>query len=62
MGNNSKSLKLSLDGSLKKLRTDYVDIFYVHYWDLHCSVEEMMDSLHNYVFAGKILYLVSRLV
>lgn len=59
MGNNAKSLKLSVDASLKKLRTTYIDILYVHYWDLHTSVEEMMDSLHHLVAAGKVLYLVS---
>ncbi|KAJ7355931.1 aryl-alcohol dehydrogenase [Mycena albidolilacea] len=57
MGNNAKSLKLSVDASLKKLRTTYIDILYVHYWDLHTSVEEMMDSLHHLVAAGKVLYL-----
>ncbi|KAF7337908.1 Aryl-alcohol dehydrogenase [Mycena venus] len=57
MGNNTKSLKLSVESSLKKLRTTYIDILYVHYWDLHTSVEEMMDSLHHLVAAGTVLYL-----
>ncbi|KAJ6560366.1 aryl-alcohol dehydrogenase [Mycena capillaripes] len=57
MGNNAKSLKLSVEESLRRLRTTYIDILYVHYWDLHTSVEEMMDSLHNLVVAGKVLYL-----
>lgn len=51
-------MRVSLDISLKRLRTDYVDIFYVHAWDMHTSVEEIMDGLHNLVAAGKILYLV----
>jgi aryl-alcohol dehydrogenase-like predicted oxidoreductase len=42
------------------LRTDYIDIYYLHYWDWDTSVEEIMDALHNYVVQGKILYLVSR--
>ena len=58
VGNNLKSLKLTVDSSLKKLRTDYIDILYVHFWDLHTSVEEIMDGLHNLVVAGKVLYLV----
>lgn len=62
MGNNMKSLKLSLEGSLRKLRTNYIDIFYVHFWDLHSSVEEIMDGLHNFVVTGKVLYLVSRML
>ncbi|KAH7869513.1 aryl-alcohol dehydrogenase [Lentinula edodes] len=57
VGNNLKSMRVSLDISLKRLRTDYVDIFYVHAWDMHTSVEEIMDGLHNLVAAGKILYL-----
>ncbi|KAJ6550673.1 aryl-alcohol dehydrogenase [Mycena vulgaris] len=57
MGNNAKSLKLSVEESLRRLRTTYIDILYVHYWDLHTSVEEIMDSLHNLVVMGKVLYL-----
>ncbi|KAF8147142.1 NADP-dependent oxidoreductase domain-containing protein [Mycena galopus ATCC 62051] len=55
LGNNTKSMKLSLEASLKKLRTTYVDIFYVHVWDLHTSFEEPMDSSHIFVLsaAGK---------
>lgn len=58
VGNNLKNLRLSVESSLKRLRTDYIDILYVHYWDLHTSIEEFMDGLHNLVTAGKILYLV----
>ncbi|KAJ6562232.1 NADP-dependent oxidoreductase domain-containing protein [Mycena capillaripes] len=57
MGNNMKSLKPSLEGSLRKLRTTYIDIFYVHFWDLPSAVEEIMDGLHNLVVTGKVLYL-----
>ncbi|KAJ6493265.1 aryl-alcohol dehydrogenase [Mycena sanguinolenta] len=57
LGNNAKSMALSLEASLKKLRTTYIDIFYVHAWDLHTSVEEIMDSLHVLVLSGKVLYL-----
>ncbi|KAJ7926967.1 aryl-alcohol dehydrogenase [Mycena leptocephala] len=57
LGNNAKSMKLSLEASLQKLRTTYIDIFYVHIWDLHTSVEEIMDSLHVLVLSGKVLYL-----
>lgn len=58
MGNNVKAMKLGVEGSLRKLRTTYIDLLYVHYWDLHTSVEEIMDGLHNLVVAGKVLYLV----
>lgn len=57
VGNNLKNLRLSVESSLKRLRTDYIDILYVHYWDLHTSIDEFMDGLHNLVTAGKVLYL-----
>ncbi|KAK7043914.1 putative aryl-alcohol dehydrogenase aad14 [Paramarasmius palmivorus] len=57
VGNGSKSLKISLRDSLRKLRTDYVDILYVHWWDYETSIEEVMNSLHNLVAEGKVLYL-----
>ncbi|EJD04770.1 Aldo/keto reductase [Fomitiporia mediterranea MF3/22] len=57
VGNHSKSLKLSVEASLKKLRTTYIDILYVHWWDFNTSIEEVMDSLHHLVVAGKVLYL-----
>ncbi|KII90749.1 hypothetical protein PLICRDRAFT_106646 [Plicaturopsis crispa FD-325 SS-3] len=56
-GNHAKSLHLSVEASLKKLRTSYIDILYVHYWDWMTSVEEVMNSLHNLVVTGKVLYL-----
>lgn len=56
-GNSAKSLHVSLVDSLKKLRTDYIDILYVHWWDWATSVEEMMQSLNRVVQQGKVLYL-----
>ena len=49
---------ISLEASLKKLRTSYVDIFYVHWWDWETSIEEVMNGLHKLVQQGKVLYLV----
>lgn len=57
VGNNLKNLRISVANSLKLLNTDYIDILYVHYWDLHSSVEEIMDGIHQLVLAGKVLYL-----
>lgn len=37
-GNHAKSLKVSLNASLKKLKTDYIDLLYVHWWDFTTSV------------------------
>ncbi|KAJ6533209.1 arylalcohol dehydrogenase [Mycena capillaripes] len=56
-GNNSKSMHLSLEASLKKLRTSYIDLFYVHVWDFETSIKEVMDNLHSLVLSGKVLYL-----
>ncbi|KIP07809.1 hypothetical protein PHLGIDRAFT_127405 [Phlebiopsis gigantea 11061_1 CR5-6] len=57
VGNNLKSLHNSVNASLKKLRTDYIDILYVHWWDYTCGIEEVMNGLHNLVAQGKVLYL-----
>ena len=56
-GNGSKSLRLSVDASLKKLQTDYIDILYIHWWDFTTSIEELMQSLNALVVAGKVIYL-----
>ncbi len=47
-----------MDASLEKLRTSYIDILYLHWWDYGTSVEEVVDSLHTLVLQGKVLYLV----
>ncbi|KZV60798.1 Aldo/keto reductase [Peniophora sp. CONT] len=56
-GNNVKSMHISVEQSLKKLRTSYIDILYVHWWDWGSSIEEVMNALHNLVASGKVLYL-----
>ena len=58
-GNSLKSMFLSVEDSLTKLRTTYIDILYVHMWDFTTPLEEVMDGLHNLVIARKVLYLVS---
>lgn len=55
--NNSKSLLTSVNASLQKLQTSYIDLLYVHYWDFTTGVEELMQSLNHLVASGKILYL-----
>lgn len=56
-GNHAKSLRISLEASLRKLQTDYIDLLYVHWWDFTTSIPELMQSLHHMVAAGKVLYL-----
>lgn len=56
-GNSTKSLKVSLEASLKKLQTSYIDLLYVHWWDFTTSIEEVVQSLNHLVASGKVLYL-----
>jgi aryl-alcohol dehydrogenase-like predicted oxidoreductase len=55
-GNHRKNLRLSLDTSLRRLQTDYLDIYWVHMWDRHTPIEETMRALDEEVRAGRILY------
>ncbi|RDA95111.1 hypothetical protein CP533_2142 [Ophiocordyceps camponoti-saundersi (nom. inval.)] len=56
-GNGSKSMLVSVNASLKKLQTDYIDLLYVHWWDYSTSIPELMQSLNHLVVSGKVLYL-----
>ena len=56
-GNHAKSLKVSIEASLKKLQTDYIDLLYIHWWDFTTSIPEIMNSLHHLVASGKVIYL-----
>ncbi|KAL5533641.1 hypothetical protein ACEPAG_101 [Sanghuangporus baumii] len=56
-GNHAKSLMISVEASLKKLRTTYIDILYVHWCDWQTPIEEIMDNLHHLVAARKVLCL-----
>jgi aryl-alcohol dehydrogenase-like predicted oxidoreductase len=55
-GNGRKNMYSALDGSLKRLRTDYIDLYWMHAWDLVTPIEEVMQSLGDLVRAGKIRY------
>ncbi|KAK7688911.1 hypothetical protein QCA50_007602 [Cerrena zonata] len=57
IGNSVKTLHISVEASLKKLRTDYIDILYVHWYDFNTTIEELMNGLHYLVAARKVLYL-----
>ncbi|KAI9150636.1 putative aryl-alcohol dehydrogenase AAD14 [Paramyrothecium foliicola] len=56
-GNHRRSIHMSVRDSLAKLRTDYIDILYLHHWDYTTSIKEVMDSLHFLVEQGKVMYL-----
>jgi aryl-alcohol dehydrogenase-like predicted oxidoreductase len=55
-GNHRKSLVQSLEASLQRLGTDYIDVYWVHAWDFMTPVEEVMRALDDVVRAGKVLY------
>ncbi|KAK4173096.1 aldo/keto reductase [Triangularia setosa] len=56
-GNSRRSLFQSVKSSLMRLRTEWIDILYVHWWDYTASIEEVIDSLNVLVQQGKVLYL-----
>ena len=55
-GNARKNLRASLETSLRRLRTDHLDLYWVHMWDRATPIEETMRALDDAVRAGKILY------
>ncbi len=55
-GNGRKNMHRALEGSLRRLRTDYVDLYWMHAWDLVTPVEEVLQSFGDLVRAGKIRY------
>ena len=62
MGDGTKGLKREyiegcVDASLKRLNTDYIDLYFSHYDDLETSQEETMETFNNLVKAGKVRYL-----
>jgi aryl-alcohol dehydrogenase-like predicted oxidoreductase len=56
-GNHRKNLRRSLEQSLRRLRTDHVDILWVHIWDQHTPIEETIRALDDVVRAGQALYI-----
>lgn len=56
-GNGRKHLLEALDASLKRLDTDYLDVFYIHVWDFVTPVEEVMSTLNDIVRSGKARYI-----
>jgi aryl-alcohol dehydrogenase-like predicted oxidoreductase len=55
-GNHRKNLMQAVEASLKRLQTDYIDLYWVHIWDQITPVEEVMRGLDDLVRQGKILY------
>jgi aryl-alcohol dehydrogenase-like predicted oxidoreductase len=56
-GASRKALTASCEESLRRLQTDYIDLFWMHCWDRHTPIEETMRALDDLVKAGKVRYL-----
>jgi aryl-alcohol dehydrogenase-like predicted oxidoreductase len=56
-GLSRKAIMTEIDHSLRRLGTDYVDLYQIHRWDPHTPVEETMEALHDLVKAGKVRYI-----
>ncbi|WP_375417347.1 aldo/keto reductase [uncultured Hymenobacter sp.] len=55
-GNGRKHIYQALEGSLRRLKTDYVDLYWLHVWDTVTPAEEVLQTLGDLVRAGKIRY------
>lgn len=56
VGNNRKNMRRAVEESLKRLRTDYIDVYYVHFYDYLTAPDEVMRTLNDLVSSGKILH------
>jgi aryl-alcohol dehydrogenase-like predicted oxidoreductase len=56
-GLSRKHIMAAIDASLRRLGTDYVDLYYIHRWDYETSIEETLETLNDLVRVGKVRYL-----
>ena len=56
LGSSRYHLRRSLEGSLKRLGTDYIDIYHLHGFDAQTPIEEVQDTLNTFVHEGKVRY------
>ena len=56
-GLSRKAILEQLDASLRRLSTDYIDLYYIHRFDPEVPVEETMEALHDVIKAGKVRYI-----
>jgi aryl-alcohol dehydrogenase-like predicted oxidoreductase len=56
-GSGRKSIIAACENSLRRLQTDYIDLYWLHNWDVHTPIEETMAALDDLVRAGKVRYL-----
>lgn len=55
-GNGAKHIRAALEGSLRRLQTDFIDLYWIHVWDSVTPAEELLDTMATLVRAGKIRY------
>ena len=55
-GNHKKSMVQSVEGSLKRLGVDYIDLLWIHFWEYSTDIEEVMRNVNDLVQQGKILH------
>jgi aryl-alcohol dehydrogenase-like predicted oxidoreductase len=55
-GNQRKNMMQAVEGSLRRLKTDYIDLYWLHIWDQITPVEEVMRAFDDLVRQGKVLY------
>jgi len=56
-GNHRKNMVKSVEDSLKRMQTDYIDLLYLHMWDFRTPVDEILRAFDDLVRAGKIQYI-----
>jgi aryl-alcohol dehydrogenase-like predicted oxidoreductase len=56
-GSSRKSIIAACEQSLRRLQTDYIDLYWLHNWDVHTPIEETMAALEDLVRGGKVRYL-----
>ena len=56
-GLSRKAIMFELDESLRRLQTDYIDLYQTHRWDYETPIEETLEALHDAVKAGKVRYI-----
>src|SRR5258706_1274609 len=56
-GLSRKAIMTEIDASLRRLGTDYIDLYQIHRWDYETPIEETLEALHDIVKAGKVRYI-----
>ena len=56
-GLSRKSIMFEIDASLRRLGTDYVDLYQIHRWDKDTPIEETLEALHDVIKSGKVRYI-----